>query len=80
MIQLLSIPKAAEVLDCSPGHVYGLIAVGQLRAVEIKAKGTRSRTRVREEDLEAFIEAHTRSADRSWRGGGRGEVRRIDGT
>lgn len=62
MTTLLSITTAAERLDCSRGHVYGLIAAGQLRAVEIKAKGTRSKTRVREEDLEAFIDSHTRVA------------------
>lgn len=60
--QLLSITKAAELLDCSRGHVYGLIAAGLLPAVEIKATGTRSKTRVREADLEAFIESHTRVA------------------
>lgn len=60
MTQLLSVAHAAERLDCSAGHVYGLIAVGKLRAVEIKATGTRPKTRVREEDLEAFIEAQTR--------------------
>lgn len=60
--QLLSVTEAAERLACSRGHVYGLIAAGSLRAVEIKAKGTRSKTRVREDDLEAFIDANTRVA------------------
>jgi excisionase family DNA binding protein len=60
--QLLSVTKAAEILDCSRGHIYGLIAAGRLRAVEIKAVGARSKTRIREEDLQAFIDAHTRSA------------------
>jgi excisionase family DNA binding protein len=79
--QLLSATHAALRLDCSPGHVYNLIAIGRLRAVEIKAFGTRPKTRVREEDLEAFIEAQTRVASgKRWDGGGRGEVRRIDGT
>jgi excisionase family DNA binding protein len=61
--QLLSVTKAAERLDCSRGHIYNLIASGQLRAVEIKSgpKVTRSKTRIREEDLEAFIEKMTRS-------------------
>lgn len=58
--QLLSMPRAAELLDCSPGHVYNLIAAGHLRAVEIKATGKRPKTRVRLEDLEAYIEAQTR--------------------
>lgn len=61
-IRLLSITHAAQVLDCSRGHVYGLIAAGKLRAVELKAKGTRSKTRIRAEDLEEFIEANTRRA------------------
>lgn len=60
--QLMSITKAAEVLDCSRGHVYNLIAAGQIRAVEIKVSGSRPKTRVRVEDLDAFIESHTRSA------------------
>lgn len=81
MTQLLSIPNAAARLDCSASHVYNLIAAGKLRAVEIKATGKRPKTRVREEDLEAFIEAQTREApSRTWIGGGGAEVRRIDGT
>lgn len=60
--KLLSVTKAAEQLDCSRGHVYGLISAGKLRAVELKAKGTRSKTRVLAEDLEAFIASHTRRA------------------
>jgi excisionase family DNA binding protein len=61
MTRLLSITAAAEALDCSRGHIYGLIAAGHLRAVEIKAKGARSKTRIRAEELEAFIDANTRS-------------------
>ena len=63
--QLMSITAAAEVLDCSRGHVYGLIAAGKLRAVETKAKGTRAKTRVYESDLAAFIAANTRSTAKS---------------
>lgn len=60
--RLKSVTAVAEQLDCSRGHVYGLIASGQLRAVEIKTKGsTRSKTRVPAADVEAFIEAQTRS-------------------
>lgn len=63
MKRLLSITKAAGVLDCSRGHVYNLIATGQLRAVEVKTSGsTRSKTRVLQEDLDAFIDANTRVA------------------
>lgn len=60
--RLLSVAKAAEHLDCSRAHVYGLISVGKLRAVETKAKGSRSKTRVYEDDLAAFIAANTRTA------------------
>lgn len=59
--QLLSVTHAAELLDCSRGHIYGLIAAGKLRAVEIKAYG-RAKTRIRAEDLEEFIDANTRRA------------------
>lgn len=62
MTQLLSIPSAAARLDCSRAHIYRLIAAGKLRAVEIKAEGKRPKTRVRAEDLEEFIDAHTRVA------------------
>lgn len=62
MSKLLSITHTAEQLDCSRGHVYGLIAAGKLRAVELKAKGSRSKTRIRAEDLQAFIDANTRQA------------------
>lgn len=59
--QLLSIPAAAAQLDCSRAHVYRLIALGRLRAVEIRAEGKRPKTRVRATDLEQFIDSHTRS-------------------
>lgn len=61
MTQLLSIPSAAAQLDCSRAHVYRLIAAGKLRAVELKATGTRPKTRIRAEDVEAFIDTHTRT-------------------
>lgn len=61
MTRLLSPTHVAERLDCSRPHVYGLIAAGRLRAVEIKATGSRAKTRIREEDLEAFIDANTRT-------------------
>lgn len=56
---LLSVPDAAKVLGCSRTHIYGLIAAGHLRPVEINATG-RSKTRIRSDDLEAFIESRTR--------------------
>lgn len=59
----MSVTAAAEQLDCSRSHIYGLIAAGHLAAVEIKATGTRSKTRVRAADLEAFIARNTRRID-----------------
>lgn len=59
--QLLSVAKAAEQLDCSPGHVYNLISAGHFKAVEIKATGTRPKTRVLASEVEAFIERQTRT-------------------
>lgn len=61
--QLLTIPEAAEQLACSRAHVYRLISAGALLSVELKVSGTRPKTRVRAEDVEAFIAQHTRSAD-----------------
>lgn len=60
--RLLSVTEAAEVLGCSRGHIYDLISAGKFRAVEIKATGKRSKTRIYETDLAAFIEANTRTA------------------
>ncbi|SDR76260.1 DNA binding domain-containing protein, excisionase family [Nocardioides scoriae] len=59
---MLSVTHAAEQLDCSRGHIYGLIAAGRLPVVEIAATGTRTKTRIRAEDLEALIEGNTRRA------------------
>lgn len=58
--RLLSVPAAAQVLGCSRTHIYGLIAAGHLRPVEIKATGTRTKTRIRQDDLDKFIEQQTR--------------------
>jgi excisionase family DNA binding protein len=58
---LYSIPETAEKLDVSPNTVYKLIADGDLRAVDMASStAKRSRTRVRADDIEAFIEARTR--------------------
>ena len=56
--QLLTVPEAAKVLGVkSRNTVYGLIARGELPVVQI---GKASRIDVR--DLEAFIQAHKRTA------------------
>lgn len=62
MTQLYSAAHAAKILDCSPGHIYNLIAVGKLRAVEIAALGKKPKTRIRQDDLDAYVDAHTRTA------------------
>ena len=59
--QLLSVTEAAQRLSCSRGHVHNLIAVGALRSVELRATGNRSKARIYEADLEAFIAARTRT-------------------
>ena len=59
-IKLLTIPETADKLGVSVRTVHKLIRVGDLRTVDIAVSGDkRSRARVREDDLEAFIEART---------------------
>lgn len=53
----LRIPEAADRLGCSRGTVYNLIAEGRLASVAVG-----SLTRVREDDLERFIDANTTPA------------------
>lgn len=56
---LYRIPEAAELLGVTSNTVYRLIAAGQLRAVDVDASGRRPRTRVRHDDLQAFVDART---------------------
>ena len=59
---LYTIPEAAERLRCSEMHVYRLIAAGALRAVDIAVPGARrSKTRIRDDDLAAYIDGKTRA-------------------
>ena len=61
--QLLTIPQAAERLGIATNTVYKMIASGDLRAVDMSVPGARtSKTRVRDDDLDAFIEGRTREA------------------
>ena len=61
--QLLPIPAAAERLGCSEMHIYRLVSSGELRAVDISRKGAgKSKTRIRSDDLDAYIESSTRRA------------------
>jgi len=51
---------AAEILGCLEMHVYRLIAAGELTAVDIATPGAgRSKTRIRSDDLAAYIERKT---------------------
>jgi len=61
--QLLTINEAAGRLRCSDDHVYRLIAAGTLRPADIALPGSRrSKTRIREDDLAAYINGQTRRA------------------
>ena len=62
-VQLLTIPEAGERLRCSESHVYRLIAVGKLRAIDVAQPGARKpKTRISEADLAAYIEAKSAAA------------------
>jgi excisionase family DNA binding protein len=55
--------EIAERLSCCENYVYTLIATGELRTVDIARPGAqRSKTRIRDDDLAAYIEANTRAA------------------
>lgn len=59
--QLLTIPETAEHLGIAINTVYKMIAAGDLRAVDMAVPGARtSKTRIRQDDLDAFIDARTR--------------------
>ena len=61
MSTLLTIPEVADELKLAPNTVYKMIAAGDLRAVDMSVPGARkSKTRIRRDDLEAFVEARTR--------------------
>lgn len=58
--QLLTIPEVAARLRVHRNHVYRYIAAGEFPTVNI---GTgRSKTRVKADDLEAWIEGRTTAA------------------
>jgi excisionase family DNA binding protein len=60
---LLPVPAVAERLGCSDSHVYRLIAVGELDAIDISQPGARkAKTRVSEANLDAYIESRRRRA------------------
>lgn len=55
---LLTVPETAERLRITRRGVYNLINAGAIRTVNIASTG-RAKTRIREDDLAAFIEART---------------------
>ena len=60
---LLTISAAAARLGCSDNHIYRLIAVGELEAVDIALPSARrSKTRVKSDDIDAYIGGRTRRA------------------
>jgi excisionase family DNA binding protein len=61
-LSLLTPAEAAGRIGASEMHIYRLIADGELRAVDIAQRGSkRSKTRVRSDDIDQYIEARTRS-------------------
>jgi excisionase family DNA binding protein len=62
-VRLYTVPQAAEQLQVGDNTVYRLIASGALSAVDVRPAGsTRSKTRIRDDDLARFIDARTRTA------------------
>lgn len=50
--------QVADHLNCSRMHVYRLISRGALKTVDIANPGSlRTKTRIREEDLQEYIDA-----------------------
>lgn len=57
---LLTPAEAGERIRASEAHVYRLIEDGELRPVDIAIPGSRRpKTRVRSDDLDAYIEKRT---------------------
>lgn len=63
-VQLLTIPQAADRLSCSRGHIYTLIATGELNYVDIAPAGRASKTRIPEGALTAYVEKRMKNARR----------------
>jgi excisionase family DNA binding protein len=60
---LLTIPETAKALGLkTTDAVYERISDGRLRAVNLAKPGERSKTRIRSDDLAAYIESCTRPA------------------
>lgn len=62
-LSLLTPAEVAARIGASEMHVYRLIADGELRPVDIAQRGSRrSKTRIRSDDIDRYIEEHTREA------------------
>jgi excisionase family DNA binding protein len=60
-VELFPPAEVAKRLGCSEPHIYRLVEAGALRAVDISQPGSRrSKTRIRSDDLAAYIEERTR--------------------
>jgi excisionase family DNA binding protein len=60
-VTLLTPKQAGDQLGASDMHIYRLIESGELAAVDIAQPGSRkSKTRIRSDDLDAYIDRHTR--------------------
>lgn len=58
--RLLRVSEAAELIGCSEKTVYRLISEGSFDTVDISAaSSTRSKTRIPEDSLQAWIRART---------------------
>lgn len=57
-VRLYSIPDVAAVLGVSRNYVYQRINSRELRVVEL-SNGSRPKQRVRQDDLDAFIDGRT---------------------
>jgi excisionase family DNA binding protein len=59
--KLLTVPQAASELGIAPNTLFKMIAAGELRVVDMASPGSkRPKSRVRADDLQAFIESRTR--------------------
>lgn len=60
---VLTVPEAAARLRCSRGHVYNLVAAGELDVIDIAPPGsTKPKTRVLDESVDAFLRRRIRNA------------------
>lgn len=63
-VVLLTPAEAGERIRASEAHVYRLTCIGELRAVDIAVpRSSRQKTRVRSDDLDAYIEKRTRNSE-----------------